>query len=166
MPPTRQEKPEPRPVEDRAAYAEAAADIAGRARRRIDLLSYDLADWAYGTTGFCDGVRDQILGQQRARVRALVHDVRSVAARDNRLLHLLRHVSSFTEIRVLAEHQGDNRDESLIADERHLLERDTPESPTARLCLDMPVRARAARRRFDGLWDAAAPATELRRLYI
>lgn len=166
MPPTRQERPEPRPVTDRAAYAEAAAEIAGRARRRIDLLSYDLADWAYGTPGFCDAVRDLVLEHQRARVRVLVHDVRSVAGQSHRLLPLLRHVSSFTEIRVLAEHHGDNRDESLIADDRHLLERDTPESPTARLCLDMPVRARAARHRFDGLWEAAGPATELRRLYI
>lgn len=167
MPPSKPETPEVEAVEGREAFAAAAAELAGRARRELALLTFDLPDWAYGTPAFCDAVRDLILrAAPRARVRVLIQDVRSVAVQSQRLLPLLRDLSSYTEIRALAEHQRDIRDDCLIADEHQVLERDAPESVAARVHRDAPVRGRAARRRFDSLWDAAEPASALRRLYL
>lgn len=166
MPRNKPERPEPELVEGREAFATTAAQLAGMARRELAVLSFDLPAWAYGTPSFCDAVRGLILSHQRARVRVLIHDVPAVATQSHRLLHLLRELSSYTEIRTLAEHQRGYRDDCLIADEHQVLERDTPESLTARVYRDAPVSGRAARRRFDDLWDGSEPASALRRLYL
>lgn len=150
----------------REAFAAAAAEVARRAQRELALLSFDLPAWAYGTAEFCDAVRDLILRYQQARVRVLIHDVHTVASRDNRLLHLLRDLDSYTEIRQLAEHQGDHREDCLIADEHHSLKRDLPEALTATVRYDSPMDGRAAHRDFDKLWDGSEPASKLRRLYL
>lgn len=166
MPENRPANSEESVVEGREAYAAAAAEIAGRARSELALLSFDLPAWAYGTQDFCDAVRDLILNHRRARVRVLIHDVASVANREHRLIHLLRHLSSYTEIRKLAYDQGDRREDWLIADEHHTLKRNNPEALSAVARYDAPLDGRAARRDFDDLWDGSEPASELRRLYL
>jgi hypothetical protein len=166
MPKNRQDTSEAHVVEGREAFAAAAAEVARRARLELALLSFDLPAWAYGTPAFCDAVRDLILRYQRARVRVLIHDVYTVTSRDHRLIHLLRDLDSYTEIRKLAEHQGDHREDCLIADEHHLLKRDTPEALTAVVRYDSPLDGRAAYRDFDQLWDGSEPASELRRLHL
>lgn len=166
MPENRPTNSEEHIVEGRKAYAEAAAEIAGRARRELALLSFDLPAWAYGTGEFCDAVRDLILRYQRARVRVLIHDVASVANQDHRLIHLLRHLSSFAEIRKLSYEQGDHREDCLIADEHHTLKRDNPEALSAIVRYDTPMWGRESRKFFDELWDGSEPASELRRLYL
>lgn len=166
MPENRPANSEERVVEGREAYAAAAAEVAGRARRELALLSFDLPVWAYGTQDFCDAVRDLILRYQRARVRVLIHDVSSVANRGHRLIHLLRHLSSYTEIRKLSHEQGDHREDYLIADEHHILGRDNPEAPSAIVRYNEPLYGRATRQTFDRLWDGSEPASELRRLYL
>lgn len=166
MPENKPANSEEHVVEGRQAYAAAAAEIAGRARLELALLSFDLPVWAYGTQDFCDAVRDMILRYQRARVRVLIHDIASVASRDHRLIHLLRHLSSYAEIRKLSHEQGDHREDCLIADEHHSLKRDNPEALSAIVRYDAPMHGRAARRFFDELWDGSEPASELRRLYL
>lgn len=166
MPKTKPENSEERAIEGRAAFAAAAVEVAGRAQREIALLSYDLPTWAYGSQAFCTAVRELILNAPRANVRVLIHDAKTVATRGQPLIELLRQLSSYAEIRVLAEHQRGHQDDCLIADEHHLLERDTPDTPSARAHFDSPLAGRAARRRFDGLWESAEPASELRRLHL
>lgn len=166
MPRDKPETSEAHVVEGREAYAAAAAEVARRARMELALLSFDLPVRVYGTAEFCDAVRNLILRYQRARIRLLIHDVHSIATRENRLIQLLRDLDSYTEIRKLAEHQGDHREDCLIADEHHLLKRDTPEALTAVVRYDSPLDGRAARRDFDELWDGSEPASELRRLYL
>lgn len=166
MPRNKQESSEAHIVEGREAFAAAAAETARRARRELALLSFDLPAWAYGTPAFCDAVRDLILRYQRARVRVLIHDLPSVVVQDHLLIHLLRDLSSYAEIRKLAPHQGDHREDCLIADEHHTLKRETPDSIAAIVRYDEPLYGRAARRSFDTLWDGSKPASELRRLYL
>lgn len=166
MPENRPANSEEHVVEGREAFADAAAEVARRARLELSLLSFDLPDWAYGTQPFCDAVRDLILRYQRAYVRVLLHDVHSVVLQDNRLIHLLRHLSSYTDIRKLTAEQGDYREDCLIADEHHVLNRDTPDSISAIVRYDAPLYGRSARNFFDDLWNHAEPASELRRLYL
>lgn len=166
MPENRRATSEERVVEGREAFAAEAAGVAARARRELALLSFDLPGWAYDTPDFYDAVRDLILGSPKAYVRVLLHDVHSVALRDSRLIHLLRHLSSYTDVRKLTAEQGDHREDCLIADEHHLLRRETPDTTTAIVRYDAPLYGRAARRFFDDLWDRAETASELRRLYL
>lgn len=166
MPPNKRKTSEEYVVEGRRAFADAAVEVARRAKRELALLSFDLPAWAYGTRAFCDAIRDLILNHERARARVLIHDVPSVAIQDHRLIHLLRDLSSYAEIRALTPEQGDHREDCLIADEHHLLKRDTPDALSAVVRYDAPLDGRAARRDFDELWDGSEPASELRRLYL
>lgn len=156
-----------RRLEGTDAFAAAAGEIASRARREIALLSFQLPNEFYGASTFAEAVKRMILDSagRRARVRVLVQEPRG-AATGNRLVTLGQELSSFVDFRQPAAEHADWRGEWLIVDERHLLERQAPESLVASCHMDAPPDARAALRRFDEVWEMAEPAAELRRLHL
>lgn len=156
----------PQRIEGRAALAEAAVEVASRARREIALLSFELPEAVYGTPEFCDAVKDLVLTAGRhARVRILIQEPRG-AATGHRLVTLGQHLSTYVAFRQPGIEHRERRGEYLIADERHLLQRQTPDATEAMLQLDAPPEARAALRQFNEIWDSGEPPPDLQRLYL
>ena len=164
MPSSRPDRSEPgeSPV---ARLACDAAELAGRARRHLDLYSHELPADVYATEAFCEAVKQLVIGAPRhARVRILVADTRP-AARGHALVTLGQTLSSAIEFRTPAPDAAPWFAECLIADAASGLTQRERRAMTPPQTLS-PPEARKRAGEFDTRWQAALPASDLRRLYL
>ena len=81
----------------------------------------------------------------------------------HRFVELGRRMPSRIEFRELnEERQISLRGDWLIVDERHLIERGSPDALIARQQLDAPLAARAKAKAFMELWEESPGCTEFR----
>jgi hypothetical protein len=144
-----------------AAFAEAALQVVDAARHDLALLSVELDRNLFGTDAFTSRLRGFILAHRRARLRVLVHDPVAAVKNSIRLVEFGRRLSSRIEFRAMPEDRRKLRDEFLIADERALLYRSSPDQLTAKHYPDAPLVARSHLREFDALWNESTVAREM-----
>ncbi len=144
-----------------AAFADAALEVVGVARHHLALVSVDLDRRLFGTEAFTERLRGFILAHRRARLRVLVHDPAAAVRNSIRLVEFGRLLSSRIEFRAVPEDRRKLREEFLIADERALLYRSSPEQLEAKHYADAPMVARSHLREFEALWHEAVVAREL-----
>ncbi len=159
--------PSSRVVFDTRADAHAATiDVARTARRAISLFSNDLEPDLFNRADVAEIFKNLILTHKFARVRILVKTPLRCVREGHRLAELANRFSSFIEIRVASLDDQRRRDTFLVADQRAVICRadasryegiaDTRSAAVALHYLEF----------FDTAWERAAPATELRRLYL
>lgn len=154
-------------LEGRAELASAALAAVGSARREVLLLSYDFDRALYGSEGFVDAIKALGLSSERARIRVLINQPRVAMRGAHRFVELGRRMPSRIEFRELPEERlATHRADWLIVDERHLIERSTPDALFARQQFDAPQVARAKAKAFLELWDESPGCTEFRVLGI
>lgn len=129
------------------------------------MQSYQLESFAYGHTAFVDAVKKLVIDNRRARVRALINDIRP-AARGHRLVDLGRKLSSFIEFRQPCETEHGDHSDHIIVDRLGYAQRPTPDSVDASYCLYAPLESRRYMERFEQLWAIAAPSPELKDLHL
>jgi hypothetical protein len=157
----------PELLQGRAAYAAKAVQLARTARHELLLRSDTLDRALYGSEEFYNAVKDFLLGSERARLCVLVRQPREAVQNAARLIDLGQRLSSRVEFREPTEEQGEiDPVEWLIADRRALLERRSPDSLEAQFWAEEPQRGKLHGEEFDGLWNEAQPAQELRSLGI
>ncbi len=157
----------PEMLEGRAAFAAKALLLVRAARHELLLRSDALERALYGGDEFYGAVKDFLLGSERARLCVLVRQPHEALHNAQRLIDLGQRLSSRVEFREPADEQGDiGQAEWLIADRRALLERRAPESLEAQFWAQEPQRGKLHGEAFDGLWNEAQPAQELRSLGI
>lgn len=144
-----------------AAFAEAALEVVSAARHELALLSVDLQKNLFGTDAFTARLRNFILAHRRARLRVLIHDPVSAVRNSIRLVEFGRLLSSRIEFRAVPEERRKLREEFLIADERALLYRSSPDQLEAKHYPDAPLVARSHLREFDALWQESTVAREM-----
>lgn len=144
-----------------AAFADAALDVVGVARHELALVSVDLDRRLFGTEAFTQRLRGFILAHRRARLRVLVHDPAAAVRNSIRLVEFGRLLSSRVEFRALPDERRKLREEYLIADERALLYRSSPEQIEAKHYPDAPMVARSHLREFEALWNESTVAREM-----
>jgi hypothetical protein len=149
-----------------AAFAEAALQVVGVARHELSLLSVDLERNLFGTDTFTQHLRNFILAHRRARLRVLVHDPVAAVRNSIRLVEFGRLLSSRIEFRAMPEERRKRREEFLIADERALLYRSSPDQLEAKHYPDAPMVARSHLREFEALWQESTVAREMSSLGI
>lgn len=157
----------PMKLEGRAELASAALAAVATARRDVLLLSYDFDRVLYGGQAFVDAIKVLGLSSERARIRVLINQPRAAMKGAHRFVELGRRMPSRIEFRELnEERQISLRGDWLIVDERHLIERGSPDALIARQQLDAPLAARAKAKAFMELWDESPGCTEFRVLGI
>ena len=149
---------------DPSALEAALARTLASARYRVDIRSEALDPRLYAGESVVSACKRFMLGTSRARLRILLGDTQT-AARGHRLVELGRHLSSYCEFRVLAERDAPCPGELIMVDETALLWRDDARAPVA-YEQHSPRATRLQRRRFDDLWHAGRPASELRALHF
>lgn len=149
-------------IEGRQAYQEAVQQLFGLARMQIALYSGSLPADEYASSELISTLRGWVLGNQRARMRILLHAPRLAVSRPNPLLNLGLQLPSFFSFRdTPARHlpMGD----MLVIDELHLLRRSQTDSRSATLKLHDALAARESLRQFDALWEESRSSSEVRR---
>ncbi|WP_293374933.1 hypothetical protein [Nevskia sp.] len=150
-------------LEGRAALASAALAAVATARREVMLLSFDFDRALYGAEAFVDAIKALGLSSERARIRVLINQPRAAMKGAHRFVELGRRMPSRIEFRELnEERQISHRADWLIVDERHLIERGSPDALIARQQLDAPLAARAKAKAFMELWEESPGCTEFR----
>jgi hypothetical protein len=160
-------EPKPKlPVSGRAEFREKACELARAARMSLVILSHNLEREVYGESDFADAVRGLAVRHQHARIRILVHSPEWASRSGHRLVELMRQLTTFIEIRELAEEDRDIVTELILADEKGVLVRESPQHLEAVYRPDAPQHARQWLHKFEELWQRAQPAQGLRRLHM
>lgn len=154
-------------LEGRAELASALLAAVATARREVLLLSFDFDRALYGGEAFVDAIKALGLSSERARIRVLINQPRAAMKGAHRFVELGRRLPSRIEFRELnEERQIGHRGDWLIVDERHLIERGSPDALVARQQLDAPLIAGAKATAFMALWEESQACAEFRVLGI
>lgn len=154
-------------LEGRAELAAALQAAVELAQREVLLLSFDFDRARYGDEAFVDAIKQLALSSERARIRVLINQPRAAMQGAHRFVELGRRLPSRIEFRELNEEQRiSERGDWLIVDERHLVERGSPDALVARRQFDAPLAARAKAAAFLALWEQAQGCAEFRVLGI
>jgi len=150
-----------------AASVDAVDTLLETSRHRVDLLSAGLDPNLYNRVQSADALRRLVVNAgKRARIRILVSDAGNLARQGHRLLELSRQLTSFVEIRQLAEDDAQQNQAILIGDGRHYCHWPDGMAYNGAACLHGRGVARRLERVFNGLWERAAVDPELRRLHL
>ncbi len=148
------------------AVQQATVELTMSARRELHLYSPDLEPRLYDYPPFLSALRALVASGGRARIRILVRDSGSAVSRGHLLIELARQLTSFIEIRRLAEESRDRLDAFLVVDRRAVVHRLHWMSYQGTASPDDPVLARALVKEFEALWETASSDPELRRLHL
>lgn len=145
---------------------QAAALLAGQARRQIELFSPDLEPMLYDQTPFIEALTQLCLSSPRARVRVLAKNFDRAVKDGHRLVELARRLSSYVELRkVHSDYQENNETFLLVDDYGRLHRRHSPRFEGSFSC-KAPLEVRRLRAFFDEVWERSEPVADLRRLHL
>lgn len=146
--------------------AQAAALLAGQARRMIELFTPDLEPALYDQTPFIDALTQLCLSSPRARVRILAKDFERTVKDGHRLVELARRLSSYVELRKVHSDYQENNETFLLVDDYGLLHRRHAPRFEGTFSCKAPLEVRRLRASFDEIWDRSEPDADLRRLHL
>ena len=148
--------------------ANLSAQMAGRARRHLDIASRSLEPAVYEAKEFLAAVQKLVVsGRGRARVRILVFDPEALLSRgDHRLVNLAMRVSSYIEIRRPGPDHQEFNEAMLIADRTAVIHRRQSDRYDGVANFHSPLRAAHLSESFEAVWQNAEPDPHFRRLML
>lgn len=149
-----------------AGFLARLAEMARDARMQISIMSQTLDRRVYGSEEFLGPLQSFLLQHERARLRVIVRTPSAAMRSGHRLVELGRRLSSRVEFRELLPEQRLIEREYVVADERSLLVRESPEELDARYYSNSPMLAREQLREFESLWQESQPSAEFRDLRL
>ena len=145
---------------------QAAAILAGQARRSIELFTADLESALYDQTLFIDALTQLCLKSPRARVRVLARDFERAVKDGHRLIELARRLSSYVELRKIHSDYQENNETFLLVDDYGLLHRRHATRFEGTFSCKAPLEVRRLRAFFNEVWDRSEADADLRRLHL
>lgn len=145
---------------------EVAVAFVCAARREVHLYSPDLEPRLYDHQPFLDALRALAISGRRAGIYILTRDAGPAITRGHRLIELARQLSTFIEIRRIAETARERSDAFLVVDRRAVVHRPNWNRYEGTAEPDDPLQARLLIQEFDPLWEAATADPALRRLHL
>jgi hypothetical protein len=151
------------PVETAAQAAAAVVGIVGNTRRGLAIYSRDMDPGLLDRPEVVTALRR--LATRGGEIRLLLQDIETPQRAHAPLIPLIQRLSSAFAVRVIDEPVDRTYPSAFIASDTggwyfrplgHRLEGETQ--------LDAPARVRQLRTVFDGAWERARPASELRAL--
>ncbi|HUN25813.1 MAG TPA: hypothetical protein VMU67_05840 [Steroidobacteraceae bacterium] len=144
--------------EARAAVDTAAAS----AQRMISIYTPDLEPELYDQSPFLEIIKRFVLSRSFSKVRVLLVDPGRVMRDSNRFVAMGRRLSSYIDIRYVADHAPQRASAYLIADDRAIVYRLRSDTWDGIADFNNPPVARLYLNEFDAVWSASAPESVLR----
>ncbi len=156
------------PFSSSLELAKLSAQMAGAARRRLDIVSRSLEPAVYDTREFLDAAQKMVLSTRgRGRVRILVLDPEALLSRgEHRLVNLAMRVSSYMEIRRPGPDHQEFNEAMLLADRGGVIHRKHSDRYEGVANFHAPQRAAYLSENFETLWQNAEPDPHFRRLML
>ena len=154
---------EPLSVLTTLAEARVAVDTAAAsAQRMISIYTPDLEPELYDQSAFLEIIKRFVLSRSFSKVRVLLVDPARVMRDSNRFVAMGRRLSSYIDIRYVADHAPQRASAYLIADDRAIVYRLRADSWDGIADFNNPAVARLYLTEFDSVWNASAPENALR----
>ena len=156
---------EPLELADSDAQRQVAITLTRQARRSVDIFTRDLDKKLYDNRDFLDGLQNLAVNN-RGLIRILVKDSDRAVKYGHRLIALSQHLTSFIEIRRVAEDFKEYNEAFLVADEIGYAHRKHADR------FEGIARFNAAKEAvnllvfFNEVWRHSAPDPNLRRIYL
>jgi len=157
--------PDPIDLADSEAQRRAAVGLVLQARRNVDIFTRDLDKKIYDNKAFLDGLQNLAINK-RGMIRILVKDSSNAVKYGHRLIALSQRLTSFIEIRRVAEDFKEYNEAFLVADEIGYAHRKHADR------FEGTARFNAAKEAvnllvfFNEVWRHSAPDPNLRRIYL
>jgi len=143
--------------------ARVAIDTAAAlAQRMISIYTPDLEPDLYDQSAFLEIIKRFVLSRSFSKVRVLLVDPTRVMRDSNRFIAMGRRLSSYIDIRYVADHAPQRASAYLIADDRAIVYRLRADRWDGIADFNNPPVARLYLSEFDGVWNASAPDHALR----
>ena len=144
----------------------ACVDVARSAHRQIRIFTHDLEPQNYNQLEFLEAVKHLVLTHRGAKVQILVMDSDKAVRSGHRLVETMRRLSSFFEVRRVAENFRHHGEAFLLADRSGLVFRSNAERNEGIADTDSPQIVSRYLEFFDEVWVHSEPDPELRRLHV
>jgi hypothetical protein len=145
-------------TEARIAVDTAAAS----AQRMISIYTPDLEPDLYDQSAFLEIIKRFVLSRSFSKVRVLLVDPARVMRDSNRFVAMGRRLSSYIDIRYVADPAPQRASAYLIADDRAIVYRLRTDTWDGIADFNNPAVARLYLNEFDSVWNASAPEDTLR----
>lgn len=150
-----------------STLALAIATLARQARRRIDLLSWDLDPALYEQEALLEGVRYLALELSgRLPVRVLLVDAQPAVRHGHRLIELARRLSTDVQIRAVPADWAEHCDQFLLCDDQGYALTPFRNPQRTQVEFQAGAQTRRLRRLFEHIWQQGDIHQELRRLSL
>jgi len=132
----------------------------------IDIFSLHLDHKLYDRSEIISQFQRLIRHNRHARIRLLLRHPRHLVTNGHRIIELSRRLSSYIEIRQLAETFHEHVESFSLFDARGILYRANAEQFEGWFSFNAPVRVKSETDFFNDAWNASQPCNETRRLYL
>jgi hypothetical protein len=150
---------------DSEAQRRAAVALAHQARRCVDIFTRDLDKKIYDHKDFLDGLQNLAVNN-RGLIRILVKDSSKAVKYGHRLIPLSQRLTSFIEVRKVADDYKEYNEAFLIADEIGYVHRKHADRFEGIARFNAAKEANALLIFFNEVWRNSAPDPDLRRIYL
>jgi len=132
----------------------------------IDIFSQHLDHKLYDTPEIIAQLQRFLRRNAHAQMRLLLRDPRHLVTHGHRIIELSRRLSSYIEIRQLAETCYAHIESFSLFDRRGILYRPNSEQFEGWFSFHAPVRVKSETEFFNEAWELSLPCQETRRLYL
>jgi hypothetical protein len=143
----------------------AAVALTRQARRSVDIFTRDLDKKIYDYRPFLDAVQELAV-KHRGLIRILVKDSCKAVKYGHRLIAVSQRLTSFIEIRKVAEDYKEYNEAFLIADETGYVHRRLADRFDGIASFNAVKEARDLLAHYNEVWKNSAPDPDLRRIYL
>lgn len=143
----------------------AAVALAAQARRSVDIFSRDLDKKIYDDRAFLEALQNLAV-KHHGLIRILVKDSSKAVKYGHRLIPLGQRLTSFIEIRKVAEDFKEYNEAFLIADETGYAHRRHADRFEGVARFNAAKEVRDFLVYFNEVWKSSAPDSDLQRMYL
>lgn len=159
------ESHEPIELGDSEAQRRAAVALTRQARQSVDIFTRDLDRKIYDKRDFLDAVQNLAVNHH-GQIRILVKDSGKAVKYGHRLIPLSQRLTSFIEIRKVAEDFKEYNEAFLIADKIGCVHRKHADRFEGSVRFNAAKEAANLLAFFNEVWRNSAPDPDLRRIYL
>ena len=152
-------------LDDSAAQRGAAVTLTLQARRCVDIYTRDLDKKIYDHKDFLDGLQN-LAANHRGLIRILVKDSSNAVKYGHRIIPLSQRLTSFIEVRKVADDYKEYNEAFLIADEIGYAHRKHADRFEGVARFNAAKEATSLLIFFNEVWRNSAPDPDLRRIYL
>jgi hypothetical protein len=156
--------PETIPFTLPSEYRPALDRLLALAASEVLVFDQDLKDGGWNAPARIEVLRAFLLGHRNNRIQIIVHETMYIESNLSRLVFLLRDFSHKFSILRTIEDGRNPRDTFVIVDNRHIVHRFHVDSMRGELALDVPLKARALRDRYDDILAFTEPGVNATQL--